>query len=1294
MTGRARCLFFFLVVWTRVLQSYSVVGLETDTSCYCVRADDSEDIDSDLCRKCSNNTLSYFANSTAFSNNHSTFYFAPGPHSLFHGITVNEHDYNLSNLALIGLTNATTEAPDFCADSRSPLAIVQCEGKGKAGFYFVNVTNLTITGLEFRNCGFIVNISSYKHSAAIILESVWNLTLCSVRILSSYGWGLLGKPVAGKSLINNTVLNGGQSGPKFDGGNLNLQLNDVENTSLIVAHTDITNGRNNFGYGGGMKLYVLDGSNDIDILLDSVRFSENVGKHGGNVALIYHTVTGAWLSTIRFVNCHFLEGSARLGGGIYVTMGVNSEDPLVSHGQAADNQTKSSVSHVVVNISNSFIANNNAGIVGAGVYIQLHEDVNFQTMATVEFSKCVFDNSNHISDHSRGGTAVNLINFHIPGFDLHRLPQYNISFISCNFTRNSGRAALSDSVGSGALYVEENARMILKDCLFEDNNCTGITAVHSNIVLEGNITLSNNHAYNGGGMVMCANSILFLNLSIDINVTIKNCHADNFGGGIYAEFECSQAIPPCFFQTSNSTNVTKSLIHLYNNTATRAGTAIYGGAVDFCYPFGPYNKTQMSKYFDKLIDIQPAKENNLSNVSSNPINVCFCTNNIPVCHDTWRQSDEHVFPGGLLSVSVVVVGQRNGTVPGLVEAVVVDGEKRVRIEGQAYRFINTTNCTTVNYTILTDNGSLPLDIRVNFSIGNSDFKNAVIDTRIISMLKVTIARCPFGFSVSPVSHKCDCSSWVSGLRATCNITMKSIYRSVNSSWWIGELQTGNMSAAIYSTFCPFDYCVRKGVHLQINEIDFADSQCANHRTGILCGACKGNWSKVLGSNSCKLCHSPHSILRMLGLIVLFALLGIVFVFLVGILDITVSEGTLNAIIFYMNVVRVNTSIFFDSAKGEGRVSRVLEVFVAWMNLDLGIETCFYDGMGTIGKTALQIVFPVYLCVLSGLIIFFSRKSSTVTNIFGKNVVKILATVIFHLYAKILRMVIDILRQSKVDVEGNISDTPYVLHREVGKSVFYTWTVDGTIPYLHHKRHMILFIFAVAVIAVTLPYTLALLFIQCLRRWSNMKVLFWVNKLKPFFDAYTGPYKDKYHFWTGFLLVVRIALFIAIAQNTSKGEALNLTLICTTTAILFVMIRPGIYKSWVLNLIEVFTYANLTVLAAGTIYDSWLKYGNDTSIIVCVGSMFLLFCGIVVYHILKKLSVTQRWGLMKVWLLDRKWPWMKRKQIRSLILPYVDPDNDEDLSSSDSELDPILHNAPPVARYDEYREPLIETTKTE
>jgi hypothetical protein len=1287
MTGRINQ--FLLLSWVCVLQSHCTVvsGLETNRSCYCVTEDDSEDFNSDLCSECSSHDLSYFADTGAFNSSYSTFYFSLGHHSLFRGVTVSQNATNVTDLTLIGLTN--TSIIDLCGKGRTPAAVVQCEGN--TGFLFANVINLTIAGLEFRNCGFSVNVSSYKHSAAIALVSVWNLTMCNVQILFSNGWGLLGESVSGTSSINYSVFDGSHSvGSTLGGGNLYLSYRPLasQDTSFTIAHCIIRNGHNNFshGDGGGMFIYI-DTMHHINILVDTVHFSDNVGKHGGNVALAYEAVHGTWQSTVKFVNCYFLNGTAELGGGIYITMGAYSDDSLIPKFSIPGLQChplNSSQNYLPVHISYSHIANNTASEVGAGVYIQLHEDVNFQSVAKIEFKWCVLDNNsnNNISHRSRGGTAVNIINFHLPGFDCHQSPQYNVVFAYCNFTRNRGAAVLADSVGSGTLYVEENALLVLKHCWFENNNCTGITAVHSNIVLEGKIVLRNNRAFNGGGMVMCANSIIFLNLSREVKVIIENCHADNFGGGVYAEFECSQAIPPCFFQTSNSRNISKHLIYLQNNTATRAGTAVYGGAVDYCYAFGPYNKSDKSVVFNKLFHIDSASENILSNVSSNPINVCFCTNGTPACKDTRRISEEQIYPGGLLSVTVVVVGQRNGTVPGLVVATSLDNN--VTIEGETDRVINSTSCTTLNYTLLTSI-QLPHSVKIDFTIGNTDFRNAIIDTGIAPVLTVTIASCPYGFSVSTKSGKCDCNSWVHSLHAICNITTNSIYRSRNSSWWIGQLKNTS-NTAIYSTFCPFDYCVRKDIGIQINESGFADSQCANNRRGILCGGCKGNRSNVLGSSSCKDCRSPHSILKMLGLILLFALLGIAFVFLVGILDMTVSEGTLNAIVFYMNVVRVNTNIFFDSPKGKSTVSRMLEVFVAWMNLDLGIETCFYDGMGTIGKTALQLVFPLYLCLLSWLIIFLSRRSSIVTKLFGKNVVKILATIIFHFYAKILRTVIDILRRSEIMVEGEDSHTQHVSS--------YRWTVDGTIPYLNNRRHTVLFAVAVIVIAVTLPYTLALLFIQCLRRRSNMKVLFWVNKLKPFFDAYTGPYKDNYHFWTGFLLVVRIVLFIAIAVNTSKGEVLNLTLINTTTAILFVLIRPGIYKSWVLNLIEVFTYANLAALTSGTVYDSWLKYSNKYPITLCVGSMFLLFCGIVVYHILKKLSVTRRWGLMKVWLLDRRWPWMKRKQIRSLILPYVDPDNDEDLSSSDSELDPILQNAPPVARYDQYREPLIGTTRTE
>ena len=45
------------------------------------------------------------------------------------------------------------------------------------------------------------------------------------------------------------------------------------------------------------------------------------------------------------------------------------------------------------------------------------------------------------------------------------------------------------------------------------------------------------------------------------------------------------------------------------------------------------------------------------------------------------------------------------------------------------------------------------------------------------------------------------------------------------------------------------------------------------------------------------------------------------------------------------------------------------------------------------------------------------------------------------------------------------------------------------------------------------------------------------------------YKDRNHVWNGFLLIVRIDLFVGFTLNTSKGPILNLTLIGATASLL-------------------------------------------------------------------------------------------------------------------------------------------------
>ena len=53
-------------------------------------------------------------------------------------------------------------------------------------------------------------------------------------------------------------------------------------------------------------------------------------------------------------------------------------------------------------------------------------------------------------------------------------------------------------------------------------------------------------------------------------------------------------------------------------------------------------------------------------------------------------------------------------------------------------------------------------------------------------------------------------------------------------------------------------------------------------------------------------------------------------------------------------------------------SKPLRVFISFTNLDLGIETCFYNGIDSYAKMWLQLFFPSYLILIAVSIIIVSR----------------------------------------------------------------------------------------------------------------------------------------------------------------------------------------------------------------------------------------------------------------------------------------------------------------------------------
>ena len=118
---------------------------------------------------------------------------------------------------------------------------------------------------------------------------------------------------------------------------------------------------------------------------------------------------------------------------------------------------------------------------------------------------------------------------------------------------------------------------------------------------------------------------------------------------------------------------------------------------------------------------------------------------------------------------------------------------------------------------------------------------------------------------------------------------------------------------------------------------------------------------------------------------------------------TVATGTLSGLVFYANIVGINRNIFLPVES-----TNAFSIFIAWLNLDFGIETCFYDGLDTYSKTWLQFVFPVYIWVLVGLMVQVSRFSQRFASLLGNNPVSVLSTLILLSYTKILRTLIAVL----------------------------------------------------------------------------------------------------------------------------------------------------------------------------------------------------------------------------------------------------------------------------------------------
>ena len=162
------------------------------------------------------------------------------------------------------------------------------------------------------------------------------------------------------------------------------------------------------------------------------------------------------------------------------------------------------------------------------------------------------------------------------------------------------------------------------------------------------------------------------------------------------------------------------------------------------------------------------------------------------------------------------------------------------------------------------------------------------------------------------------------------------------------------------------------------------------------------------------------------------------------------KGILNAMIFYANIMHLggNQGLFLQFER-----PNFVSIFIAWLNLDIGFDVCFFKGLDVYIKQWLQLIFPTYLIILVITVIIACNFSSTFAKLIGKrNPVATLATLILLSYARLLNSTIDILSFAIIQY------TPMDENDSFKETV---WLTDASIPYLSGK-HIPLFIVAILI----------------------------------------------------------------------------------------------------------------------------------------------------------------------------------------------------------------------------------------
>ena len=1191
------------------------------------------------CNHC-HNLQHYLLNITKYFTFNTQLLFLPGLHHLHSHLIIQ----NVHNISLIGsTTNGTT------LDT-----VIQCNSS--VGIVMNKITNLILRNVIIRDCEKIDKYTGDK--IAVTIENCFNVFLSSLNIHMEHDiniHSMLGINILGKSKFHNvsctsislsyhatqtTHTSNTLLMDHFDavfGIDLTIYKHLYELT-IQLAHMTLQNHYENFLHGElrNVTLYITD--------------SQFLSNHYTLFDVKAIDVNDD--SSIKFINCKFLNNS-----NLQPLIDMRVVNVVIFNcifdGNSMTLEFRGHYSHITTMIV----------LIKNTKFLNSHKVLIDTEHADIIIINCIFDANSKILKFSGNPnykyTEILIEhtifkNNYLTSANMDALIttwHANVTMTNCSFNRNWNTLLQSrgDAYYNFFKIIIKNTQFV--DSVLKDHSNL-LALFYLNLKLEGILVF---HA------IRNHNSIIDVNYGSTISIHGKVTFSRNFGHQLISFYSninsyikikepsiimiyynqlcnffvksfCDKIYQFCAFQYYTSTTFKNGnfLIEFYNNKyKCNNSSLIYSCPV----PIANCHWLTDSAFYHMIpLDINKQLIRYINNsdmitVNNNDNKLCACDNEM--YNDCSIIDFGYLYPGECKNI--FLYHKDNGSNNHATEIIarndisILDVPKFV----EQSQVITNNYCSKVTYTTLTFwfGNWCELFLKVKFSPG--DYHKRLYFRKL---------SCPPGFL--EINKICQCDPVIVNYGiALCNISNQTVLRPSNT--WIIATTYIPYSYHI-SKQCRFYYCLPHSSHLNFST---PNSQCQFNRSGLLCGHCQQGLSIVFSSSQCHLCSNVY-----LLLIIPIAIAGIGLVIILFILNITVTDGTINGFILFVNIISINTSLVFPHLEDFAPTY----TFISFANLDLGIQTCFYNGMDDYAKMWLQLAFPFYLIFIATLIIITSRYSTMIQRLTARRALPVLATLFLLSYTKILRVVSNVLF-----FYSTITHLP-----SKHTTLAIVWSVDANVP-LFGVRFTILFIVCLILFLILVPFNVILLFTRKLSRFKC------VNRFKPILDAYQGPYKDRYYYWTGLQLLVR-AMLLAISSLDRND---NLTISAIIFGILggiHGVLRP--LQSKIQNYQEL-----LFMFYLQGLYITSLN-SQDATDMTAINTIIILtmvhFCLMITYHIITYVCGVRDLNNKIMTSADTFAKWITRS--------FSKPQNQQfELHNS------IWNNIPDVAfNYREFRESII------